>query len=160
MDDDGVDDASFAVHNAPLARANSLIHVDLADHGMVGKREQLWAWRLGPTEFEVSSIPFFPYGIALGDVVQTRGSGASQLVVQSVASRSGHRVLRFGITSYKVTPELHELLHRELIRSGLKFEWHGAEYAAVDLPSSESGSELIAYLEPLRQRHQVVFELV
>jgi hypothetical protein len=160
MDDDFVDEASIAVHKAPLGRANCLIHVDLADHGMAGRREQLWAWRLGPTAFEVSSIPFFPYGIALGDVVQTRGNAAPQLVVQSVTNRSGHRVLRLGITSYKVNPELHELLHRELLRSGLKFEWHGAEYAAVDLPGSESGSELIAYLEPLRQKQQVVFELV
>ena len=150
------DETRIATHAAPISRANFLIHVDLSDHGMPGKTEQLWAWQLSPTEFEVASLPFFPYGIALGDRVQTHQNGQAGYVVERVISRSGRRLLRVGITD----PELHELLHRELARSGLKFEWHGADYAAVDLPDIASGKELLDYLEPLAGRDRIVFEVI
>lgn len=160
MDQDVASDSNIASHRSPAAKANTLIHVDLTEHGIAGKREQLWAWRVAPNRFELSSLPFFPYGMTLGDVVETRGSEAPDLVVTRVIKRSGHRLLRVGIKTYRINPELHELMHREMIRSGLKFEWHGAEYAAVDLPHERSEESLLAYLQPLRERHQVVVEII
>src|SRR5437762_9357304 len=115
------DDTRFATHDAPISRANFVIHVDLSGHGMPGKTEQLWAWQVSPSEFEVASLPFFAYGMALGDHVQTHATAVAEYVVERVISRSGRRLLRVGITSHGVNPELHELIHRELLRSGLKF---------------------------------------
>jgi hypothetical protein len=153
-------DSNIATHHAPVAKANSLIHVDLADHGLPGRLEQLWAWRISPYEFEIASLPFFPYDMTLGDTVATRGSEAPDLVVAQVIRRSGHRLLRVGIKTLGINPELHELMHREMIRSGLIFEWHGAEYVAVDLPRDCSEDALLAYLEPLQRRYQIVMEIV
>ena len=154
------DDSNIATHDAPAAPADFLIRVDLANHGMPDKIEQLWARRLAPDRFEIASIPFFAYGIALGDIVQTVQESSSEFVVDHVAERSGHLLLRVGLTAYQTIPELHELLHREILRSGLKYEWHRAEYVAVDLPSRDLGNPLIEYLEPLAKMHKLAFELL
>ena len=151
---------NIATHKEPGASANFLLHVDLADHGMPGKYEQLWASRSTPTEFAIASIPFFPYGLALGDLVSTRGPEPPNLVVASVVRRSGHRTLRVGLSMYKTIPELHEHLHRELVHSGLCYEWHGAEYVAIDLPTEGAEASLLEYLQPLATSHKLVYEIV
>ena len=62
---------SIATHPAAVwrLRADFLLHVDLKAHGMPGRGEQLWARRVGEHRFQICCVPFFSYGITLGDVV-------------------------------------------------------------------------------------------
>lgn len=48
-------------------RADYIIRVDLADHGMPGSAEQMWTRATSDGMYEICCIPFFTYGIALGD---------------------------------------------------------------------------------------------
>lgn len=61
-------DAEIAVHRQPVwrARSNYVFHAPTPD---VGGAEQLWAERIGDDRFVICCIPFFAYGVALGDIV-------------------------------------------------------------------------------------------
>lgn len=155
-----IDNETIAIHDRPMAVADFLIHVDLSKHGMPGKFEQVWAQRINEGEFRIASIPFFPYGICLGDIVKTRGTQPPDLVVEQVTQRSGHRVLRVALTASSTIPELHELIHSELIKSALRYEWQRAEYVSVDLPEQGSETPVVGFLEPLAKMHKLAFEIV
>jgi hypothetical protein len=53
---------------------------------------QLWSKRVGDDLFKVCCIPFFAYGLALGDVVR-----ADSWVIKSVEQRSGNGLARVAI---------------------------------------------------------------
>src|SRR4051794_33643503 len=102
----------IAVHAEPLlrAKANFLIQIDLEPFGMPGRTEQLWVRRLDGETFEVCCLPFFPYGIALGDVIAARPDEADRVVFDRVVQKSGHRLLRFAFRDKRVAASAHEEL--------------------------------------------------
>lgn len=63
----------IATHDNPVwrSKANFLIAADLSENGLEGASEQLWARREADNEFIICCIPFFTYGISLGDHVAT-----------------------------------------------------------------------------------------
>src|SRR5690625_5461577 len=65
--------SKIAVHAHPAWRdkANFMIFADLSESGLSGRWEQLWSRQLSETEFQLCCIPFFTYGLALGDRVTT-----------------------------------------------------------------------------------------
>jgi hypothetical protein len=60
---------SIATHDYPAwrAQANYLIMADLSPWGLQDRWEQLWASQVAEDEFILCCIPFFTYGMALGD---------------------------------------------------------------------------------------------
>jgi hypothetical protein len=131
----------IATHQQP-PDANFLLHADLAEHGMPDAREQLWARQLDERRFAMRSLPFFTYGIALHDEVETDGTFTITRVVRS----SGHRLLRVAVDR-ESAESFHGEFHPMLEAAELLHEWNGLGYVAVDLPPGGDAAELLAWLE-------------
>ena len=153
---------NIATHQVPAwrHRANFLIRADLANHGMPGRLEQLWARRVEANIFEICCIPFFTYGFALGDLVETCGEYTFQRVVE----KRGHTVLRAAVARREKRNELHQILHAWVEDTGLLSEWFSPRYLAVDLPAeaqnlSRKSDLMISSLEKLFRSGEMVIEL-
>jgi hypothetical protein len=145
--------SDIATHD-PAPDSDFVIRVDLAGHGMPGRREQLWAKQVAPTRFVLRSIPFFAYGIRPGDEVETDEGFSVQRVVHS----SGNQVLRVAVSpagAGAIQAELHSLLEH----LGLSHEWHREGYVAIKLPSDAIPHSLLSYIEPRAHDGQLHFEL-
>jgi hypothetical protein len=147
----------IATHDLPVwrSRANFLIMADLTPHGMSGKLEQLWARRIGDRAFEICCIPFFTYGIALGDSVETNGDYR----VLGIVNKGGHRNLRVAIVKGAQTEQLHEAIHGWLDSAGFLYEWRGGGYAAVDLSFAHQEDALIDFIRAWAESGQLQYEL-
>lgn len=140
------DPGSVATHEAPARRerADFLIFADLSAHGLPGRWEQLWARRLGETDFELCCIPYFIYGLALGDTVRTRPSGEKNYVIEGVSARSGRRVLRLWLKDASAGGR--ERLLRYLEARAPLHEWSSDNLLAIDVPAEGDDAELSALL--------------
>ena len=141
--------SQIATHEAPVwkEKANFLIFADLLAAGMAGRWEQLWARQLGEAEFELCCIPYFTYGLALGDAVRTQPSGGRRYVVTEVHARSGRRVLRLWLKKAHARGREHVLRHLES-HSPLH-EWSSDNLLAIDVPAGGPDPELSALLADL-----------
>ncbi len=127
---------------------------------MPGRWEQLWAQSIDrDRKFKICCVPFFTYGLALFDVVVTRGTEAPDLVVKTVFRRSGHRVVRLVIQDPDSVSSFHPVLHEALVHSGLYYEWHTPGYVAVDLPARGADRELLRALDRQLTSGQLLAEL-
>jgi hypothetical protein len=143
----------IATHD-PVPDADFVIRVDLADHGMPGRFEQLWAKQIGPTRFVVRSLPFFPYGLRSGDEVETNDDHTVQRVVRP----SGNQLLRVGLVgdgAEGTAAELHSLLEQ----LHLSHEWRGVNYVSVELSGVDIPEPLRSYLEARIDGGGLHFEL-
>src|SRR5262249_6553459 len=122
-----------ATHVAPAwgRKANFLIKADLTNYGMPNRSEQLWARKVSEHLFEVCCLPFFTYGITLGDTVETN----DEFTIQRVLNKSGHKTLRVAVANKNLLPELHEHIHGWLDSNEFLYEWHASGYLAIDVTS-------------------------
>lgn len=121
-------------HDNPVRESNAIVRADLSSHGMPGRFEQFWVKRVKDREFEVCCVPFFVYGIALGDIVHTD----NEFTIDRVVKRCGHSTLRVAVANGARLEVLHGAL-RDWLRTvgvGLLHEWHAPGYLAVDLPDT------------------------
>ncbi|MFB7470430.1 DUF4265 domain-containing protein [Kitasatospora sp. NPDC056184] len=150
----------FIVHEGPVGRSasNYIARVDLAPFGMEGQIEQLW---LKPANddgsYDVACIPFFTYGLALGDTVLL----ADDDCVSEVLRTGGHRNLRLLFIPDLPTADLQQAADRvkaEILASGLLSEWSGERFVAVDIPKGIEAAGLIAVMEDLENKGQAFWE--
>jgi hypothetical protein len=136
----------FVGHVSPAnqKKANGFVYAELTDVDNTAIRwEQLAAFRIAdasdPPRFEICCIPFFAYGISLGDVVLTRRVAAHGLVefaVTGVAERSGTSTLRVHFLR-AADPELaQEKTVQSLTSLGVAVERWSSNMIAVDLSPS------------------------
>ena len=130
----------IATHRQP-PDADYLVHADLEPHGMAGAREQLWVKQVGEGRFLMRSLPFFTFGVALGDEVSTDES----LTIDAVVRRSGHRLIRVAVERDRAEP-FHEELHPLLDEERLVHEWRGFGYVAIDIPPERDIARLEEWL--------------
>jgi hypothetical protein len=143
----------IATHD-PAPDSNFVIQADLSDHGMPGRSEQLWTRQLAPHRFLMRSLPFFVYGVALNDEVETDERFALKRVVQP----SGHRLLR--VASVRGADQrLHEELHPLLEQLKLPHEWHGYGYVAVDVEPERNVDDLLERLQSWADEGFLAFEM-
>lgn len=126
---------------------------------MPGKWEQLWAEKIEGDHFRLCCVPFFAYGLALGDVVATSSTVDSPFVVSSVVAESGHTTVRVALTK----PEDSESLAQQLVdaakTAGFIFEWYTATYLAIDsAPGSSELQGLVDVLDSLSNVGLVEYE--
>ncbi len=90
--------------------------------------EQLWAKKLSINSFKICCIPFFCYGLALGDIVETASDTACgrDYMVTSVVEKSGNFTLRI-MFSRECAEDLRLGIIKELRLSGCILEWY-SEY--------------------------------
>ncbi|WP_167739665.1 DUF4265 domain-containing protein [Streptomyces subrutilus] len=136
-----IDGVTYVSHEDPAWRRekNYMVTVDLAPFDLAGMREQLWLREIEEGgSYEVCCIPFYAYGLALGDVVSKSGTDA----VESVISKSGRRVLRVFFTDPRPRTDSRSELRNVVNSTGLLSEWNGDRHVAIDVPD-------IAQMQPV-----------
>lgn len=144
-----IDESKIVTHDQPAARqrSNFVIRLDLSADGLPGHYEQMWT-RTDETQLhELCCIPFFTYGLSLGDVIAlTNEQGAYR-----VESKGGHRTIRFAVQDQTDAHEHHGDLHEALVKIGVlaEFRGHAHGYCAVDILNDEQADAVIALLQPM-----------
>ena len=130
-----VDSGKIATHSEPVWRdkAAFILRAELTSHGLDGGFEQLWARREDDTRFELCCIPFFPYGMALGD----RLSWDDSTHRVEVTGSAGHGTIRIALSHQVEVDRLHSQLHGDLVEAGFLVEFNSPGYGAIDLASDE-----------------------
>jgi hypothetical protein len=66
-----IDESKIATHDEPAARerSNYIVRLDLTADGLPGHYEQMWTRTDDRQRHELCCIPFFTYGLSLGDVI-------------------------------------------------------------------------------------------
>jgi hypothetical protein len=126
------------VHMSPVWRAasNYIIRADIAKEGLSRTVEQLWAREVGQFEFELCCIPFFTYGLALGDRVSTK----PDLFLAEVTNPSGRGVVRVWLGS---APDQRDQVLGIVQSLSLLFEWYSEDLLAIDTPTDEMHQSLL-----------------
>ncbi|MFD8389880.1 DUF4265 domain-containing protein [Streptomyces sp. NPDC059680] len=128
-----IDGVTYVSHESPAWRdeKNYMAMVDLAPFDLPGMLEQLWLREVGVEgSYEVCCIPFYAYGLALGDVVE---KGESETVNRFVR-KSGRRVLRVLFAEPRPLMDSRSALRRAVDSAGLLSEWNGDRHVAIDVP--------------------------
>jgi hypothetical protein len=146
---------SMAWHFAPVWPSDFFIRADLSGHGMTGCFEQLWVKKVGEMQFQICCVPFFTYGIALGDTVQTD----DKFTFQRVILKAGHKTLRIAVANKSKQDHLHETLHAWVGHTGLPYEWYSPGFVGVDLPVNPAGKVNMSALEPLIEAGEISVEI-
>ena len=152
--------SNIAAHQNPVWRekADFLIQVSLVAFGMADRWEQLWARRISDREFEICCIPFFTYGIALGDKVAAEADRDFEYVFQRVLAKSGHKTARVAIVSQTVASRLHDEIHRRLAKS-LPHEWYAPGYVAIDIADVDQEVQIADFFSEYVKRGEVSYEI-
>lgn len=153
----GVSDTRHVTHQEPVwrDRTNYIIQVDLEPHGMSqGTLEQIWARTDDNERFEVCCLPFFTYGIALGDTVMWNDSDRTAEVVTS----SGRRLVRSVFADREDAHASHEAFHGSLVATGALIEFSGSGFAAIDIDSDERLAAVMSVLDPLNEAGRLSWE--
>lgn len=142
------DKSEVITHENPAwrERANFIIVAKL-DEEAVQKGfvwEQLWARELGENMFEICCIPFFYYGIALGDIVATRPDEQKRFVISERLKTRGHFTLRVWFRD-----KVDESLVESIESAGCMIErrFRTARLISIDAPSLKIRSELEQILD-------------
>jgi hypothetical protein len=138
---------SVVVHPTPAwrDRADFLIAARInQDHpGAQWEWEQLWVRRISPDVFEVCCIPFFVYGVCLGDHISAEIDSKNCYVLGRTVRSSGHVSFRVWLKDDEMKREL----PRELEMLGCETErrWETSSLLAVDA-ATESLARRVADL--------------
>lgn len=123
---------------------------------MPGRIEQLWARRLDESRYELCCIPFFTYGIALGDTVLA--SLTAPYTLGRVVSQSGNRSLRVAIADRARLAQLRFAVDAIFDEYHFEREWYADGYGAANVPAASTAAE--PTLELMRQLGSAVtFEI-
>jgi hypothetical protein len=152
-----IDEFRIATHDEPVARerTNYIVRLDLAADGMPGHFEQMWTRTEDKQRFELCCIPFFTYGLSLGDVITVGEHGAYR-----VDSKAGHRTLRFAIQDQEFAHRRHEELHGALAVTGalMELRGHALGYGAIDIVTQIQADAVIEVLRPLAENATLMWE--
>lgn len=129
-----IDGVTYVSHEDPVWRRekNYMAMVDLAPFDFGEMLEQLWLREVDGGGHEVCCIPFYAYGLALGDVVGKSGPDT----VDSLTSKSGRRVLRVFFAEPRPSADSQSVLRSAVESAGLLSEWNGDRHVAIDVPDN------------------------
>lgn len=150
----------IATHESPVWRdeANFLIFADLSRDGMAGRWEQVWAHQLSDTEFRLCCIPFFAYGLALGDRVVTESRDGKKYVIQSAIEKSGRTTFRVWFGNARDFEGARFSVEQYVRSQGWLFEWSSRKLLAIDIPSLKDVTDFKAFIEKSEERDGITFE--
>lgn len=151
-----IDGISYVTHSDPVWRGteNHIAMVDLTPFDMANTLEQLWLKRVDEGSYVVCCIPFWAYGISLGDIVRLRG----EEFVASVVKSSGRRTLRVLFPDSSEVSRLTEVVQGKIQQVDALSEWDGARYVVVDVADMVAASPLLDFLEDVVKKGLVFWE--
>jgi|SRR5690625_140212 len=151
--------SKIAVHAHPAWRdkANFMIFADLSESGLSGRWEQLWSRQLSETEFQLCCIPFFTYGLALGDRVTTGPAKDKKYVIQSVTRKSGRLVYRIWFDKVKNKNRIREKIVQYIESRNWEFEWSSENLLAVSISSSQEETDFMVFVDGYKGQG-IIFE--
>jgi Domain of unknown function (DUF4265) len=133
----------ISVHLSPAwaNKANFKIFADIAEDKKKPEWEQLWVNRENDQSYQICCIPFFTYGIALGDIVTVD----DRLVITKKLSNSGHKTVRiwFADTPVSISSEF----GAELFSLGYILEWQSKKMLALSAANQNQFDDLIEFLD-------------
>jgi hypothetical protein len=150
-------DDRFIVHPFPVWRDRSdfIIQAELEAADAPKRFEQLFARRLGESEFEIDCVPFFLYGLALADVVETAPSNDMTFVVAGLKRPSGRSVFRVWFGD---DPRSREPVSEELRSLGALLEWSSSNLLAVDAADQATVDGVLRFLTDRQAAGELLFE--
>lgn len=116
--------------------SDCILAFDIGDNAL----EILWARFVEGTQFEILSVPFFVYGVALGDIVD-----APDLRFGRVLQPSGRWVIR---VFFHHTEQARKILD-DAIAAGGRLEVHG-KLVAIDAPDLATREAIVRPLNALQ----------
>ena len=153
-----IDKTKIVTHAEPAERerTNYILRLDLTADGMPGEYEQMWMRTDDRRLYELCCIPFFTYGLSLGDVISLIDDNGAY----RVESKSGHRTMRIFVQDDAYAHEQHEDLHASLVGIGVRTEFYGhaRRYAAIDLADQTQVDAVIETLAPLVDSKTLIWE--
>ena len=122
---------------------------------MPGRYEQMWTRTEDGVRHELCCIPFFPYGLSLGDVITLMSEDTYR-----VESKSGHRTIRIAFTDEHSAHRFHDELHGGLVAIGVATEFRGPHggYGAIDISDDGQAAAVIKLLGPLVSSSLLLWE--
>lgn len=96
--------------------------------------ENLWAADLGNGFYRIESVPFFIYGISVGDIVSAKLDADRRLEFEAVQSTSKNRTLRARPEEFNVSDQQCKDLTRELDSLGCTTETLKPRIIAISVP--------------------------
>jgi len=153
---------TIAIHENPVweAKSDFLILVDLERWGLSGRLEQLWVRRAGGNLVEVCCVPFFPYGIRLGDIVEIEVSSNGRHFFERVVKPSNRLNVRLVVDDTDRIEVIMPVISVILEDSGCEYEVFKPGYVAADVPTDSAERYLIRELGHLIESNQVTIEKV
>ena len=121
---------------------------------MPGSFEQLWTRTDDQRQFEICCIPFFTYGIALGDVVTW--DPVSHLV--EVTTPSGHQNIRVAFLNKSKAATSHSDVHGALVQAGCLVEFSSDGYGAIDIDTTARANVVVGLLAPWVDNDTLIWE--
>lgn len=118
--------------------------------------EQLWARKVDGNRFELCCIPFFAYGLALGDIVETDSLDSKKYVVTGVVSRSGRSTFRIFFQSVLRWNEIIDEISS--LGCSVEVRWPQSKLIAVDASSGTYCDLLKSYLSELEKQNEINWE--
>ena len=97
--------------------------------------ENLWASRINENRYRIESIPFFIYGVSLGDIVIVTPDDEGHLQFGRVVKRSGHRTLRARSDGLIKNAARRKKVVTSLKRLGSDVEVLRSRLLAINVPS-------------------------
>ena len=117
--------------------------------GPDGEVETLWANRVAPGRFALDNLPWFAYGVSLGDVVAAEPDDRGMLVFAGIVEKSGNRTVRIipdivepGRTWTAASRQLFDAL----VERGCSFEGANPGFVALNVPAAASLDAVVELL--------------
>lgn len=154
-------DGDVVQHKDPAwgDRADAVVLRNLASDDLEGLWEQLWVRHLDLGKYELCCLPFFAYGLALGDVLDVAVDRDDRLVITGLARSGGRSLIRVVAGLEADVPTFHDALHALLATEGLIHEWHRSGYVAIDVPDVQRVAPFLSALDGLGLSQEMAVEI-
>lgn len=141
-------------HKVPhkCCRQSRCIYAEVPGEDYKAEYEQLYAIEVRENVFELVSIPFFVYNLALGDIVLV----TDDKVIKGVVERSGRWVFRVSLNG-DVRANWQDIFD-ELRERGALLECSSDNFYAIDVADESSAQSIANYLLAMESAGALVYD--
>ena len=118
--------------------------------------EQIWARQINETVFEVCCIPFFSYGLALGDVVNVATLEKKEYVIAGLQKSSGHKTYRIWFLNVSNWASVIDEIN--LLGCLVEVRWEKSALISLSAPTPDTKILLENYLLNLKSSGEITWE--